>query len=126
MKDVLKEMLVNAKKAMANAYNPYSGIAVGACIRSTKLYVGCNIENVSYSITLCAEASAIAAMISAGSKRISEVLIVSNQEYVITPCGACRQRLIEFANPDVKVHMFSCNEDYQVMTVGELLPCAFE
>jgi len=124
----VKEMFEKAKKAMSNAHNPYSGVAVGACIRSSdgKMYTGCNIENISSSVTLCAEAAAIGNMLSAGSKRISEIVIVSNKNELISPCGACRQRMVEFTDSSVKVHMFNCNGDYETDTFGKLMPRAFK
>ncbi len=91
---IVQEMLQKAKAAMKHAYNPYSNFFVGACILADdgKLYAGCNVENVSYSLTLCAEASALGAMVSAGAKRIKKMVVVAESDKIIVPCGACRQR----------------------------------
>ena len=83
---------------MKNAYVPYSNFKVGVSIKSVnkKFYVGCNVENAAYPQGVCAEASAISAMIAGGCRLISEVLIVSEGDRLIVPCGGCRQKLSEF------------------------------
>lgn len=127
MNERIKTMLILARQAMQRAYNPYSNFFVGACYYADnqKFYAGCNIENISYSLTLCAEAAALAQMVSDGGKRIMEVVIVADSDKIISPCGACRQRLQEFADKAAKVYLFNNRNDYQITTVGELLPGAF-
>jgi cytidine deaminase len=113
---------------MNNAYAPYSHFQVGACILTTngQLFVGCNYENASYSITNCAEASAIGNMISAGEKSIQEIVIIGGSDVPCTPCGACRQNIREFATPETIVHMFNKNGDkHLTMKLEELLPNSF-
>ena len=123
----LEEMLDHAKCAMQNAYNPYSHFFVGACILADDghLYSGCNVENASYSLTLCAEVSAITAMITAGAKRIVEMLVVSSSDKIVVPCGACRQRIREFSDLSTKIHMCNHFGQHEVMTIDELLPKSF-
>jgi len=128
MNQEIEKMLRMAKDAMANSYSPYSHFAVGACVLGNdgNYYAGCNVENVSFSITQCAEGSAVGNMISAGAKRIKKVVLISQSDLPIPPCGACRQRLKEFADHDVKVHMFNLAGKEIVMTIGELLPGSFD
>lgn len=120
--------LFNAARAvMANAHAPYSEFAVGAALRSASgaIYVGCNVENVSYSEGWCAETSAIAAMVAAGEAAITEIAVVAEQMPLITPCGGCRQRLAEFAGPDAKIHLCDASGIVETVMLGELLPRAF-
>ena len=111
-----------------NAYVPYSNFAVGAAIRTVAgtIYSGCNVENVAYPQGTCAEAGAIAAMIAAGETQIAEVLVLADSSRPVTPCGGCRQKLKEFSSPEVKVTMTNLEGNDLVMTMGELLPGAFD
>lgn len=122
-----EHMIHMAKAVMLNAYSPYSQFQVGACVRTgnDEYFTGCNIENVSYGLTLCAEASALAAVISAGNKRIVEVAVACSSKDFCSPCGACRQRLAEFASPDTLVHMANVEGAYQSVLLGDLLPQPF-
>lgn len=117
-----------ARKAFDNAYAPYSGFKVGAALRSGSgaTYAGGNVENAAYPVGNCAEASAIAAMVAAGERRIVEVAVVAAGERLCTPCGGCRQRLAEFAGPDLPIHLASPEGHRQTLALGELLPHAFE
>lgn len=116
-----------AYAAMKKAYAPYSKFFVGACVKDEKgnFYTGCNIENVSYSLTLCAEAVALGNLVANGGKRVTEVAIVASSDALISPCGACRQRFREFCDPDVAVHLFNQKGDHRVTTMAELLPLSF-
>lgn len=109
------------------AYAPYSNFQVGAALRgaSGETHVGCNVENVAYPEGTCAEAGAIAAMIAAGESEIAEVYVVAGSPMPVPPCGGCRQKLAEFAKPEVKVTMATVAGAEKVMTVGELLPGSF-
>ena len=120
-------MLEKAKQVMDNAYAPYSNFHVGACIRTEddELFVGCNVENISYSLTLCAESVAIGAMIAAGQKRIKEILVIGSGDDMCSPCGACRQRIMELSLPDTKIHMCKKGEIVKTVTRDELLPFSF-
>ena len=97
----LADLFAAAKIAQANAYAPYSRFKVGAALRSQSgaVYSGCNVENAAYPEGFCAEAGAIAAMALAGERRIAEILVVGDGDALCTPCGGCRQRIREFADP---------------------------
>ncbi|WP_366915032.1 cytidine deaminase [Antarcticimicrobium sp.] len=110
-----------------NAHAPYSGFKVGAAIRaiSGTIYSGCNVENVAYPEGTCAEAGAIAAMVAAGDTEIDEVYVIADAPMPVSPCGGCRQKLAEFGAGHVPVIMGTLDGQEQVMTLGELLPGAF-
>ena len=93
-------------KARESSYSPYSNFAVGAAILAdnNQFYSGCNVENIAYPNGTCAETGAIAAMINGEGKKIIEILIYANSKELISPCGACCQRIAEFADSDTKVH----------------------
>jgi cytidine deaminase len=122
------DMLDAAKAVRLNAHAPYSGFKVGAAIRSASgvIYAGCNVENVAYPEGTCAEAGAISAMVAAGETEITEVLIIADAKEPITPCGGCRQRLAQFAPPDVEVTMMTVSGQTKTAQMGELLPGAFD
>jgi cytidine deaminase len=122
------DMLACARQAMARAYAPYSRFPVGACLRgeSGRLHAGSNVENAAYPQSQCAEASAIGAMVTAGDRRIVEIVIVGGGQAPCLPCGGCRQRLTEFAGPDTPVHVCSREGVGQTLTLGDLLPHAFD
>ena len=111
-----------------NAYAPYSEFRVGAALRgaSGKIYSGCNVENVAYPEGTCAEAGAIAAMVSAGETRFTEAYVVAGSPLPVTPCGGCRQKLAEFGARDVVVTMATVDGVEQSMTIADLLPGAFD
>ena len=110
-----------------NAYVPYSNFKVGAALRgaSGAVYVGCNVENVAYPEGTCAEAGAIAAMVAAGEKEITEAYVIAGSPTPVSPCGGCRQKLSEFAGADVPVTMATTDGIEQKTTVGALLPGVF-
>lgn len=116
-----------ALAARANAYAPYSRFKVGAAIRCPdgSVYGGCNVENVAYPEGTCAEAGAIAAMVAAGQIRIAEILVVADSATPITPCGGCRQKLAEFAGPEIPVILADLSGERTRTTVGALLPGTF-
>jgi cytidine deaminase len=116
-----------AKTARANAYVPYSRFAVGAAIRAEdgRLYAGANVENAAYPQGQCAEASAIGAMIAAGARRIEAMVVLADGAALCTPCGGCRQRIREFAEPATQIHLCGLDGVRRTVTVGELLPLSF-
>ena len=128
MDQLLAKMISEAYKALAHSYAPYSNFTVACCIRTDKdnLYTGINIENSSYGLTLCAETSAIAAMVTAGERHIKSMVVLAGTNKLCSPCGACRQRINEFSKPDTMVHL--CNKDsiLRSITINELLPLAFD
>ena len=124
----LQDMIDLAGAARQNAHAPYSGFKVGACLRSDdgRLFAGCNVENVAYPQGQCAEASALGAMVVAGGRRVREVVVLAAGEPLCTPCGGCRQRLAEFADPETPVHVAGPEGLRASFTLGELLPHGFQ
>jgi len=116
-----------ARSVRENAYVPYSNFKVGAALRASdgSLHVGCNVENVAYPEGTCAEAGAIAAMVAAGRTEIAEIAVIADSPSPVTPCGGCRQKIAEFAGPEVRVTMATTGGAEKTMTVAELLPGAF-
>lgn len=116
-----------ARAARLNAHAPYSRFLVGAAVRgaSGMIYAGCNVENVAYPEGTCAEAGAIAAMVVAGERQITEVLVIADSPEPVSPCGGCRQKLAEFAAPDTPVILAGLDGPRAQTTVGALLPGAF-
>ncbi|MCK5576156.1 MAG: cytidine deaminase [Sphingomonadales bacterium] len=121
------DLLKAAQNARQNAYAPYSNFQVGAAIRTDdgQIYAGSNVENAAYPESQCAEATAIGHMISNGGRAIEEVLIIGPSSDNIVPCGGCRQRLMEFANADTKIHCADKDGRIKTHTLGSLLPHAF-
>lgn len=122
-----KRLFAAAEAVRKNAHVPYSNFAVGAAILAEdgNVYAGCNVENAAYPQGNCAEASAIAAMIGAGAKRIKKIYITGPGAEPVTPCGGCRQRIREFAAPDAPVVCRGVEGKPLVTTLAELLPHSF-
>jgi cytidine deaminase len=121
------EQLVRAAfEARTLAYAPYSKFLVGAAIRSKdgKIFAGCNIENCSYGLTICAERVALFKAVSEGSKNFEAIALVTDSEVPVMPCGACRQVLSEF-NPNMIVVSGTVNGRSVMKIVSELLPEPF-
>lgn len=116
-----------AREVRERAYAPYSNYKVGAAIRGASggIHVGANVENAAYPQGNCAEASAIAAMISSGETRIAEVAVIGTGSALCTPCGGCRQRLREFAAETVKIHLCDAKGIRKTVTLADLLPMSF-
>lgn len=125
--DTLAEMIALARSVRARAHAPYSGFAVGCCLRgeSGRLHAGANVENAAYPLGQCAEAAAIGAMVAAGDRRIVEAVVLAEGAQLCSPCGGCRQRLAEFAGPELPVHLCDTTGLRRTVTLGELLPLAF-
>jgi cytidine deaminase len=125
----VQELFAAALAVRAHAYVPYSRFAVGAAVRSAtgRVYVGCNVESAAYPQGLCAEAVAIGAMVAAGEREIAEVVTAAEAADgdVVTCCGGCRQKLREFAGPDVPVHAAALDGVRRSFTMAELLPASF-
>ncbi len=121
--------LVDAARAVReNAHAPYSKFKVGAALRAASgtVYQGCNVENVAYPEGTCAEAGAIAAMVAGGDTEIAEIAVVADSPKPVSPCGGCRQKIAEFAGPDVKVTLATTDGIVQETTVAALLPGSFD
>jgi cytidine deaminase len=127
MMTAIEDLFEAASAARGNAYAPYSGFSVGAAVRSASgaIYRGANVENASFPVGICAEAAAIAAMIAAGDREIAEILVVADGDTLPTPCGACRQRIVEFAGKDAKILVAGPNGVRANFSIGALLPEAF-
>jgi cytidine deaminase len=129
-KDAERALIEAAVAAMAKAYAPYSKFHVGAAVlgESGRIFAGANVENAAYPVSNCAEASAIAAMIFAGDRRIEAVAVAGGKTgdgTLCTPCGACRQRLREFGAPDLRIHICGPEGLRRTFTLQELLPHSF-
>lgn len=121
-------LLKKAQEVSKNAYAKYSQFVVGACVLATsgKTYVGCNVENASYGLAMCAERNAIANAIVNGEKSILAVAIYSPNTHNCTPCGACRQVIFEFQK-DKEVEIITTTHDgHKVYKIDELLPEGFK
>ena len=123
----LDALFAAALAARERAYAPYSGFTVGAALVTPDgaVHAGCNVENAAYPVGACAEAGAISAMVAAGGRRIAAVLVLGAGEGLCTPCGACRQRIREFAGPDTPVHVAGPEGLRRSFTLEELLPASF-
>ena len=125
------ELVNKADDVRRQAYCPYSKYAVGAALRTTddRIFTGVNVENASYGLTVCAERNAIAAAVAGGMRpgELQTMVIVTGGGAVVSPCGACRQVIAEFAAQNCMV--IACNteeEDFSTWALSDLLPEAFE
>ena len=109
------------------AYVPYSHFPIGAVLltKDGEIYTGVNIENASFGLTNCGERTAIFKAVSEGAREFQELIIYGQTEKPISPCGACRQVMAEFFEPDLPVTLVSKDKSTVVMTVKELLPYSF-
>lgn len=116
-----------AAAARARAYAPYSRFRVGAAVLDEHggVHAGCNVENAAYPVGICAEASAIAAMVAAGGRSIRAILVLGEGAEPVTPCGACRQRIREFAQAATPVLVADPGGVRARFTLGALLPASF-
>ena len=128
MEELLEKLIEKAVSVLDNSYAPYSGVHVAAALLTDKgnVYLGVNVENSSYGLTICAERSAVAAMATAGEKRPVAIAIVTDYPKPIPPCGACRQVLVEF-NPSITVVMYSTKTgEKTTANLEKLLPQPFK
>lgn len=121
----ITELYALAKKVRENAYAPYSGFKVGAALfsESGKIYVGCNVENSSYGLTICAERAAIYNAISKGERAFKAIVICADETNPVPPCGACLQVMAEFG--DFDVFSFNLEGKFLQMRLSDLLPYTF-
>ncbi len=117
------ELLEAALQARNHAHAPYSNFAVGAALLTDtgKIFIGCNVENISLGLTICAERSAVASAIAAGEKGFVAIAVVADSDEPALPCGACRQVLAEF-NPAIKIVASTLNHRSHEYILTELLP----
>ena len=128
MADTDQKLIKAAIAAMGRAYAPYSNFPVGAAIldETGAIHIGANVENAAYPVGNCAEASAIAAMVMAGQKRIVKIAVAGGDgDLLCTPCGACRQRIREFGGTDTPVMVCGPDGMQRLFTLGALLPESF-
>lgn len=119
-------LVVAARAVQAKAHAPYSKFHVGAALESVdgRVFVGCNVENASYGLTICAERMAAGAAVAAGATRFRRVVIVTDVDPPAAPCGACRQFLVEFGT-DIQVDAVGPRSSRH-WQLGELLPATFD
>ncbi|MCS7175552.1 cytidine deaminase [Pseudothermotoga sp.] len=120
------KLIEKAIEAMNRAYAPYSNFKVGAALltKSGKIFVGCNVENASFGLTICAERVAIFSAVTAGETQFEKLVIVADTNLPVSPCGACRQVMSEFG--DFEVLLTNRRGDIMKTRVSELLPHAFK
>ena len=128
--DVVARLVEAARRVRAHAWAPYSHFAVGAALLDEhgRVHVGCNVENAAYPQGLCAEAGAIAALVAAGGRRIVGGAVVASSAAgasAVMPCGGCRQKLREFASPDLPLVFADDERVLARRTLGALLPESF-
>lgn len=128
-----RALAIAAIDAMKRSYSPYSNFTVGAALltKEGKIYTGANIENASYTPTICAERNAIFTAVHEGEREFCAIAIVGGHKGdikgVTAPCGVCRQVMSEFCSPDFKVILVTgADGDYEETTLGELLPYTFK
>lgn len=126
----MQRLVSAAKQVRKKAHAPYSKFKVGAAVMDEKgrIHVGCNVENASYGLTVCAERNAVAAAVAGGAKSLRAVAIVTSTNPPASPCGACRQVLSEFGSADMSVVLLCDTKAKRARietTLGALLPRAF-
>jgi len=121
----LDRLVAAAAEVRRRARAPYSGFAVGAAVLAEdgRLFAGCNVENASYGLSICAERNAVAAAVAAGVERLAGVAVVTDVSPPVAPCGACRQVLAEFG--DFPVVLANLAGERRLSSVSALLPLAF-
>lgn len=121
------QLLNQAKEVANNAYAPFSNFRVGACVlaESGKYYCGCNVENSSYGLTVCAERNAIASAVASGEKKIKAISVFSPDREMCFPCGACRQVIFEFQDKEIDI-VTQYKDGYKVTTINKLMPEGFK
>lgn len=126
--DIANKLFTIAQNSCKNAYAPYSHFKVGAALYADnrQIYTGCNVENISFPCGTCAEANAIAAMVVGGSAKILEILIYADSIDLITPCGACLQRIAEFACDKTLVHLANKKGVQKTLNLQDLIPHTFK
>ncbi len=122
----IQDLIKKAEAAKDEAYAPYSSFKVGAALEteSGMIYTGCNVENSSFGLSMCAERIAIFKAVSEGERKFRRIAIVANTKGPVSPCGACRQVMSEFGNFDVI--LANENGEIEQTTVDQLLPGAFD
>lgn len=125
--DQVEGLLEAARVARQRAHAPYSNFHVGAAVldEEGRIHAGCNVENAAYPLGTCAEANAIASFVLAGGRRVEAILVLGEGEHLVAPCGGCRQRMREFAEPDTPVLVADPRGVRERFTLEQLLPHSF-
>ena len=123
MQNTDQQLVTQAIDVAKRAYAPYSRFHVGAVLvgEDGRIFTGCNVENISYGLTICAERNAVFAAVAAGCRNFEKIVITADTEVPASPCGACRQVLAEF-NPDLEVVLSNFHGLTQTFRLSELLP----
>lgn len=125
--DAAEALLAAAGAVRERAYAPFSDYPVGAAIRTDdgRVFTGCNVENRSFGLSLCAERAAVAAAVAAGARRFAALAVVTASNPPAAPCGLCRETLAEFCGPELPIHLASADGARRDTTLGELFPDPF-
>jgi cytidine deaminase len=122
------ELIGQARDARRWAHAPYSNFSVGAALLSSdgRVFTGCNVENSTYGLSMCAERVAIFKAVSEGADEIAKIAVVADHEHIAPPCGCCRQMIWEFASGETEVVLANFSGDIRKYRITELLPEAFD
>ncbi len=125
--EAVQALILLAAQARENAYAPYSRYRVGAAVvaEDERVFAGCNVENASYGLSLCAERAAMSSAVACGVKRLAAVVVVTEAEPPGTPCGACRQWLAELGGDSLEIIAANLRGQTRRFTLKQLLPEAF-
>lgn len=123
-----EELIELARKARLRAYAPYSNFKVGAVVECAdgRVFTGCNVENSTYSLTICAERVAIFKAISEGAREFRKIAVIADAYAPVPPCGACRQIIFELCGAETEVVMVSLQGQIEIRTALDLLPAPFD
>jgi len=123
----MDKLIAEAKMAREKAYAPYSNFKVGAAVLTIdgKIFTGCNVENSSYGLSICAERAAIFNAVSSGYKEFTKIAVVTDSDTPSSPCGACRQVIFEFGD-DIEVIMANLKGEIKIEKISELLKDGFK
>ena len=125
---MVSDLIQQAKQALEYAYVPYSNFQVGAAVqmKSGNIYTGCNIENASFSLTCCAERTAIFKAVSTGETDFVSIAVIANTDGPVSPCGSCRQVMAEFFTNDTIIYLTNIHGKQHKTNITEILPFYFK
>ena len=123
MQNTEQQLVAQAVEVAGRAYAPYSKFLVGAVLvaKDGRIFAGCNVENISFGLTICAERNAVFAAVAAGCREFEKIVIVADTEVPASPCGACRQVLAEF-DPDLEIVLANFRGQTEMFRLSQLLP----
>ena len=125
---MISELIEKALEAREKAYAPYSKFKVGVAVLTAggKIYTGCNVENASYPVGICAERVAMSKAVADGETEFTVIAIVGSGENYCMPCGMCRQFMADFCKEDFEIIVAKSIDEYEIIKMGELLPYTFK